>query len=287
MVGEFPELQGIIGGYYAGSDGEDVATAAAITTHYCPQGPDDRLPATAEGLAVALADKIDTLVGFFGKSARPTGSKDPFALRRAALGVIRILTEAEISLSLTEILGKAAGYHGFTKIDDELLPFIRERLRVSLRDAGIAHDVVAAALGSDNLDDICLLADRAAALGAFLGSENGAGLMAGWRRAARILKSEESKDKQAFAPKTDPSLFVKPAETKLHAALGAFPAASSDADLGAALTSLGCMRAPIDHFFDEVVVNDNNPLVRSNRLGLLAMVRERMLRVADFSKLEG
>ena len=154
MVGEFPELQGIMGGYYATGAGEDTATAEAIAAHYRPQGLDDRLPATAEGLAVALADKIDTLVGFFGVGATPTGSKDPFALRRAALGVIRILTEANISLSLNDILRKAAVYHGFTTIGDELLTFIRERLRVRLRDTGIAHDVVAAALGDGELDDI-------------------------------------------------------------------------------------------------------------------------------------
>ena len=208
-------------------------------------------------------------------------------MRRAALGVIRILIEANISLSLQDTLRKAAGYHGFAAIDDELLPFIRERFRVSLRDAGIAHDVVAAALGDSELDNICLLADRAAALGTFLSSENGAGLMTGWRRAASILKSEESKDKQAFAPKTDPSLFVNTAETDLHSALEALPVAFSDIDLDAALTSLGGMRTPIDRFFEEVVVNDDNPKVRDNRLGLLAMVRERMLGVADFSKLEG
>ena len=287
MVSEFPELQGIMGGYYAVSGGEKVATAAAIASHYRPQGPGVGLPDTAEGLAVALADKIDTLVGFFGVGARPNGSKDPFALRRAALGVIRILTEAEISLPLPKILQKAAGYNGFATIDDELLPFIRERVRVGLRDAGIAHDVVAAALGDGELEDICLLADRAVTLGAFLDSEDGAGLMAGWRRAASILKSEEAKDKQVFVPETNPGLFVKPAETELHAALEALPATSRNVDLSAALTCLGSMRAPIDHFFDEVVVNDDNPSVRRNRLGLLAMVRERMLGVANFSKLEG
>ena len=287
VVGEFPELQGIMGGYYAAAAGEDASTAAAIAAHYRPQGPDENLPGSAEGLAVALADKIDTLVGFFGVGARPTGSKDPFALRRAALGVIRILIEANISLPLQETLRKAAGYHGFAAIDDELLPFIRERLRVSLRDTGIAHDVFAAALGDSELDNICLLADRAAALGTFLGSENGAGLMTGWRRAASILKSEESKAKQAFTPKTDPSLFVNTAETDLHSALEALPVASSDIDLDAALRLLGGMRTSIDRFFEEVVVNDDNPKVRDNRLGLLAMVREKMLGVADFSKLEG
>ncbi len=287
MVSEFPELQGIMGGYYAKGAGEDAAAAEAIAVHYRPEGPDDSLPATAEGLAVALADKIDTLVGFFGVGARPTGSKDPFALRRAALGVIRILIEGNISLSLHGVLQNAAVYYGFTTIDDELLPFIRERLRVNLRDTGIAHDVVAAALGNGELDDICLLADRATALGNFLCSENGAGLVACWRRATSILKFEESKDKKAFASETDPSLFVNSAETELHAALEALPKASTDADLGAALISLGGMRAPIDRFFDEVVVNDDNPSIRSNRLGLLAMVREKMLGVADFSKLEG
>jgi len=287
MVSEFPELQGIMGGYYAASASENVATAAAIAAHYRPQGSDVSLPATAEGLAVALADKIDTLVGFFGVGARPNGSKDPFALRRAALGVIRILTESEIRLSLPDILQKAAVYHGFATIDAELLPFIRERVRVGLRDAGIAHDVVAAVIGDGELEDICLLVNRAATLSAFLDSEDGAGLMVGWRRAARILKSEEIKDKQTFAPKTKPSLFVKPAETELHAALEALPPESRSVDLGAALTSLCGMRGPIDHFFDEVIVNDDNPSVRSNRLGLLAMVRERMLGVANFSKLEG
>ncbi len=287
MVGEFPELQGIMGGYYARNAGENGLIPAAIAAHYRPQGPYDSLPATADGLAVALADKIDTLVGFFGVGACPTGSKDPFALRRAAIGVIRILTESNISISIQDILEKAAGYHGFTAIDDDLLPFIRERLRVNLRDTGIAHDVVAAALGDGELDDICLLGNRAAALNAFVISENGAGLVSGWRRAVSILKSEEIKEKQEFAPKTDPSLFVKPAETDLHAALKALPTVSDDGDLNVVLASLGGMRKPIDRFFEEVVVNDDSLRVRSNRLGLLALVRERMLGVADFSKLEG
>ena len=164
MVGEFPELQGIMGGYYAKGAGEDADTAEAIAAHYRPEALDDSLPATAEGLAVALADKIDTLVGLFGVGARPTGSRILLPCA-AALGVIRILTEANISLSLQGILHNAAGYYGFKTINDELLPFIRERLRVSLRDTGIAHDVVAAVLGDGELDDICLLAERAAALG--------------------------------------------------------------------------------------------------------------------------
>ena len=292
MVGEFPELQGIIGGYYAASSGESKAVADAISTHYRPQGPDDGLPQTPVGLAVALADKIDSLVGFFGVGARPTGSKDPFALRRAALGVIRMVCEARIRLPLSATLDIAARLHGFDQADGELLPFIRERLRVRLRDNGLMHDVVAAALGDDDGDDLLMLADRAAALGAFLDSENGAGLLAGWRRAASILKSEENRDKKNFVAKTDPALFTTEAERRLHETVaGLLTADNRDGKTPEALLqvmeSLGALRVPIDGFFDDVVVNDEDPGIRENRLGLLAMVREMMLGVADFSKLEG
>ena len=297
MVGEFPELQGIMGGYYAArtafdGPGEDAAVATAISDHYRPQGPDDAVPATPEALVVALADKIDTLVGFFGVGAKPTGSKDPFALRRAALGVIRILIESKTRLPVTRIFQAAAGHHGFDGVNADLDPFMRERLRVSLREGGIAHDIVAAAFGDDSIDDFLLLADRAAALAAFIDTETGAGLMAGWRRAASILKSEESKDKQVFSPKTDPSLFSNDAEAKLFdttkdLADGAAATAQEPEDLMALMQSLGELRVPIDQFFDQVVVNDDNPRVRENRLGLLALVRAKMLGVADFSKLEG
>jgi glycyl-tRNA synthetase beta chain len=159
MVGEFPELQGIMGGYYAAASGEDKAVCDAITAHYRPQGPADDLPATPEAMVVALADKIDTLVGFFGIDAKPTGSKDPFALRRAALGVIRIIVDGQLTIPLGKILQAGASGYGFAKVDADLLPFIRDRLRGYLRDQKMRHDVVAAALADDDGDDICFDGD--------------------------------------------------------------------------------------------------------------------------------
>ena len=292
MVGEFPELQGIMGGHYIRE--AEPAVADAVAAHYRPQGPADSLPGSAEGCVVSLADKVDSLVGFFGVGAKPTGSKDPFALRRAALGIIRIIRERRIRMPLGTILSAAAKAHGFDAVDPDLLAFIRERLRVTLRDDGLAHDVVAAALGDDGAegdDDILALADRAAALSEFLSGDDGTGLLAGWRRAASILNAEESKAKQAFSPETDPRLFTEDAEIALHGALAALPEPAAGAQdretLLAAMQSLGGLRGPIDGFFDRVVVNDDDAAVRQNRLGLLAMVRHSMQRVADFSKLEG
>ena len=292
MVGEFPELQGIMGGHYIRA--AEPAVADAVAAHYRPQGPADSLPGSAEGCVVSLADKIDSLVGFFGVGAKPTGSKDPFALRRAALGIIRIIRERRIRMPLGTILSAAAKAHGFDAVDPDLLAFIRERLRVTLRDDGLAHDVVAAALGDDGAegdDDILALADRAAALSEFLSGDDGTGLLAGWRRAASILNAEESKAKQAFSPETDPRLFTEDSEIALHGALAALPEPAAGAQdretLLAAMQSLGGLRGPIDGFFDRVVVNDDDAAVRQNRLGLLAMVRHSMQRVADFSKLEG
>ena len=294
MVGEFPELQGIMGGHYARHHGVSAQVADAIEQHYRPKGADDGIPDCATGLAVSLVDKIDSLVGFFGVGAKPTGSKDPFALRRAALGVIRIIREQNLRLALRPLLAAAASAHGFDVVDADILLFIRERLRVSLRDDGLTHDVVAAALGDDGAagdDDLLALSDRAAALSTFLSGDEGAGLLAGWRRAASILNAEESKAKQTFSPETDPGLFAEDAETALHAALLALPEPSDGGSDRAALLetmqSLGGLRAPIDSFFDRVVVNDDDAAVRHNRLGLLAMVRGSMQRVADFSKLEG
>ena len=292
MVGEFPELQGIMGGHYIRA--AEPAVADAVAAHYRPQGPADSLPGSAEGCVVSLADKVDSLVGFFGVGAKPTGSKDPFALRRAALGIIRIIRERHIRMPLGTILSAAAKAHGFDAVDPDLLAFIRERLRVTLRDDGLAHDVVAAALGDDGAegdDDILALADRAAALSEFLSGDDGTGLLAGWRRAASILNAEESKAKQAFSPETDPRLFTEDSEIALHGALAALPEPAAGAQdretLLAAMQSLGGLRGPIDGFFDRVVVNDDDAAVRQNRLGLLAMVRHSMQRVADFSKLEG
>ena len=294
MVGEFPELQGIMGGYYARNAGEAAAVADAVAGHYRPQGPSDDLPGTPEGCVVSLADKIDSLVGFFGVGAKPTGSKDPFALRRAALGVIRIILEMRIRMPILPVLASAASAHGFAAPDPDLEPFIRERLRVSLRDAGLAHDIVAAAFGDGTgtgQDDILGLADRAAALSTFLGGDDGAGLVAGWRRASSILDAEEAKAGQGFEAVSDPQLFVEDAEAGLYAALTALPEPDtqlqSRGDILAVMQSLGSLRQPIDAFFDSVVVNHDDTSTRLNRLGLLAMVRQAMQRVADFSRLEG
>ena len=284
MVGEFPELQGIIGGYYARHDGEADSVATAIATHYRPQGPADDVPETPTAKAVALADKIDTLVGFFGIGAKPTGSKDPFALRRAALGVIRIILDGELSLPLATLLQKAAENYQFDAVDEDLLPFIRDRLRVYLRDQNMRHDVVAAALADASGDDVCRMADEARSLAGFLADGEGAGLMAGWRRVSSMLLAEEKKAKTAFSATTDPTLF-NDIEQRLHKALIAVP--DNGVDFSVQLTALGQLRSPIDAFFDGIVVNDDDPAIRLNRLGLLAAIREKMLMVADFSKIEG
>ena len=284
MVGEFPELQGIIGGYYARHDGEADSVATAIATHYRPQGPADDVPETPTAKAVALADKIDTLVGFFGIGAKPTGSKDPFALRRAALGVIRIILDGELSLPLATLLQKAAENYQFDAVDEDLLPFIRDRLRVYLRDQNMRHDVVAAALADASGDDVCRMADEARSLAGFLADGEGAGLMAGWRRVSSMLSAEEKKAKTAFSATTDPTLF-NDIEQRLHKALIAVP--DNGVDFSVQLTALGQLRLPIDAFFDGIVVNDDDPAIRLNRLGLLAAIREKMLMVADFSKIEG
>ena len=284
MVGEFPELQGIIGGYYARHDGEANTVASAIATHYRPQGPTDQVPETPTAKAVALADKIDTLVGFFGIGAKPTGSKDPFALRRAALGVIRIILDAELSLPLATLLQKAAENYQFDAVDGDILPFIRDRLRVYLRDQNMRHDVVAAALADSSGDDLCRMADEARSLAGFLADGDGAGLMAGWRRVSSMLSAEEKKAKKSFPATIDPALF-NDIEQRLHTALAAVP--DSDVDFASKLTALGQLRLPIDAFFDGIVVNDDDPAIRLNRLGLLAVIREKMLMVADFSKIEG
>lgn len=284
MVGEFPELQGIIGGYYARHDGEADSVATAIATHYRPQGPADDVPETPTAKAVALADKIDTLVGFFGIGAKPTGSKDPFALRRAALGVIRIILDGELSLPLATLLQKAAENYQFDAVDEDLLPFIRDRLRVYLRDQNMRHDVVAAALADASGDDVCRMVDEARSLAGFLADGEGAGLIAGWRRVSSMLSAEEKKAKTAFLATTDPTLF-NDIEQRLHKALIAVP--DHSVDFSVQLKALGQLRMTIDAFFDGIVVNDDDPAIRLNRLGLLAAIREKMLMVADFSKIEG
>ena len=242
------------------------------------------MPATPTAMVVALADKVDTLVGFFSINAKPTGSRDPFALRRAALGIIRIIVDGKLNLPLATVLQAAANGYGFAAVDVDLLPFIRDRLRGYLRDQHIRHDVVAAALADADGDDFRLMAARATALAAFITTPDGDGLMAGWRRVSSILAVEEKKANEAFAASSDPTLFTD-IEQALFTPLSKIP--DNHAGVDAQLDALGLLRLPIDVFFDKIVVNDDDPEIRLNRLGLLAMIREKMLAVADFTKIEG
>jgi glycyl-tRNA synthetase beta chain len=290
MVGEFPELQGIMGGYYARHAGEDDKVANAIAQHYRPQGPRDSLPETKEGLAVSLADKIDTLTGFFGINQKPTGSRDPFALRRAALGILRMVDEADLSLDLDAILATSAKLHGFDSADAELPSFISERLRVSLRDRGYGHDVIAAVLAkieAGRCGDIRLLCRLTSALDGFLSTDAGQGLRAGWRRVASILEAEEKKS--AISDKLASASLSTSEEKALYDAVVNLPelSVSSLAAIEASITALAGLVEPINHFFDNVVVNSEDEDIRLNRLALLSRIRGAMYEIADFGQLEG
>ena len=290
-VGEFPEVQGVIGGYLGRHGGEVEAVANAVAEHYRPEGPGDAIPATDPGRRIALADKIDTLVGFFGIGAVPTGSKDPFALRRAALGVIRIIIEGEIDLPLTPVFDKAAKAYGFDAAAESLMPFFHDRLKVWLRDRGIRHDLVSAVIRqgdsrNDDLNHLCRLAET---LASFMAQDDGAALLAGYKRASNILAAEEKKEGRRFDGKVDPSGFRDDEEIALHQrcdALAAKPVADTDTAI-ARMQSLGGLRAPIDRFFENVTVNDDDQHTRLNRLNLLARIRMIMEEVADFSAIEG
>jgi glycyl-tRNA synthetase beta chain len=304
MVGEFPELQGVMGRYYALEAGEPAAVADAIRDHYKPQGPSDNVPTDPVGIAVALADKLDTLVGFWAIDEKPTGSKDPFALRRAALGVVRILLESEARLSMREAGGKAdfdlaehTGGKGFVggaweDYGEDLLSFFADRLKQHLRDEGLRHDLIDAvfALGED---DLVLITKRVEALGAFLGTEDGANLLAGYKRAANILKAEEKKGALPDNLVVDGALIDAGAEEEihLHQTLGQvrhdIEEPLKNEDFAAVMTELAKLRGPVDAFFEHVMVNDQDAAVRANRLALLADIRDTLHRVADFSQIEG
>lgn len=282
MVGEFPELQGVMGGYYAGAEGLDEAVAAAISDHYRPQGPGDRTPSAPTAMAVALADKMDTILGFFAIGEAPTGSRDPYALRRAALGVIRIILENRLRLPLREIIA-ASPFSG-----EGAVQFFAERLKVVLRERGARHDLVDAvfALGDD---DLTRVVDRVEALGGFLGSENGANLLAGYKRAGNILNAES---KKGPLPDGDPARPEGPAEEiALFDALShgrpEIGASLDSEDYDAAFTALAALRAPVDAFFDGVLVNSPVAAERDNRLRLLGWVRGVMREAADFSLVSG
>ncbi|MBA4355209.1 MAG: glycine--tRNA ligase subunit beta, partial [Novosphingobium sp.] len=319
MVGEFPELQGLMGGYYARAEGLPDAVADAIRDHYKPVGQGDDVPSAPVTVAVALADRIDTLVQFFEIQLKPTGSKDPFALRRAAIGLIGLVLENGLRSSLSDMLRactiQSLGQPGIF-LSDGLLEFIVDRLKVQQREAGVRHDLIDAVFALGGEDDLVRLLARVHALQAFVGTEDGSNLIAGYKRAANILKKEGFSaidmipadgeedplvmvDDPAFAGIADqmahaPSALTyapEPAEAALIAALeSAGPQADraiAIEDFTAAMAALASLRAPIDAFFETVTVNDADAKKRSSRLALLDRFRAAVHKVADFSRIEG
>ncbi|TGQ52404.1 glycine--tRNA ligase subunit beta [Mesorhizobium sp. M1C.F.Ca.ET.193.01.1.1] len=290
VVGEFPELQGAMGRKYALLQGEHPSVAAAAEDHYKPQGPSDRVPTDPVSVAVGLADKLDTLTGFWAIDEKPTGSKDPFALRRAALGVVRILVENRIRLGLTSIFAKAfANFPGGAGQTSDLLAFFHDRLKVYLRDQGARYDLIDAVITPQS-DDLLQIVRRVEALGSLLDTEGGKNLLAGTKRAANILAAEEKK-KTLVAEAVEPALFRENAEKKLFAAVNQAEKEAGQAiqneDFSAAMLSLSVLREPVDSFFEGVLVNDEDQAVRANRLALLARIRAATDQVADFSKIVG
>ena len=296
MVGEFPELQGVMGGYYARHDGEPDAVAHAVRDHYAPKGPTDALPSAPVSVSVALADKLDQLAAFFAAGEQPSGSGDPYALRRAGLGVIRLVRENGLRVKLGDLA--AAAFPGPPIVPPdalgatvgEVVGFLVERLRVQLRADGARHDVLAAVFAAGADDDLVRLLARTDALAALLGTADGANLLTAYRRAANILRIEEKRDGPHRDP-PDPALFEQGEERALAAALDdAEPRLVHQIgaeDFAAAMTTLAALRPPLDAFFDKVTVNASEPNLRRNRLRLLNRVRAAMDRVADFSKIEG
>ncbi len=328
MVGEFPELQGLMGRYYAEAAGTKPEIARAIELHYKPKGPTDTVPKAADGdavaIAVALADKLDTLVGFWAIDEKPTGSGDPYQLRRAALGVIRIVLENDLRLPLVPIFERAAklversastvsiaekqkaggvfvhatgrafvNWNGqqVSANSVDLLSFFADRLKVHLRDKGARHDLIDAVFSLGGQDDLALIVKRVEALGEFLKTEDGASLLIGVRRAINILRDEEKKDKKSYAGAADAKLLREPQEKTLHAAIQKVSkdtkAAINVENFAGAMRALAELRAPVDAFFDKVIVNADDAALRANRLALLSEIRAATLNVADFSKIAG
>jgi glycyl-tRNA synthetase beta chain len=291
MVGEFPELQGVMGRYYALHDGEAPAVADAIRDHYAPRGPTEPAPSAPVSLTVALADKLDQLAGFFAIGEKPTGSGDPYALRRAALGVIRIIRENGLRTHMRRLLAAASADPATTQM---VFEFIVERLVVQLRADGARYDVLNAVFGAKGLDqdrddDLVALLARTEAVTALLQTPDGANLLAAYRRAANILRIEERKD-GPFSDAPDPALFREQAEVDLDQALanchGVADQLNEEA-YGPAMTKMATLRAPLDSFFEKVTVNAPEPELRRNRLRLLNQVRSIMDQIADFSRIEG
>jgi glycyl-tRNA synthetase beta chain len=293
-VGEFPELQGIIGRYIALAQGEDAAVADAIAEHYKPQGQGDTVPSHPVSIAVALADKLDMLVGFWAIGEKPTGSKDPYALRRAALGVIRIVLENGLRVPLGQAIGLATGQQRAAAAATEtadLANFFADRLKVYLRDKGARHDLIDAIFSLPGQDDLLMIVRRVEALSRFLETEDGASLLALVRRALNILKIEEKKDARSFDGKPAAKLLIEKEEKALNAAIKAvsdevIPALEAE-NFEGAMAALAKLRAPVDAYFEKVTVNADDPETRENRLTLLAQIRALTMQIADFSKIEG
>jgi glycyl-tRNA synthetase beta chain len=311
MVGEFPELQGVMGRYYALNDGEDPRVASAIADHYKPLGPNDTCPTAPDTVVVALADKIDSLTAFFAIGEKPSGSRDPFALRRAAQGVIRIILENDLRLPLRGPFIAAAGlipvdYQKMMEeheIAGELVDFVFDRLRVHVREQGIGHDLIEAARrpgrvvtdpGSRSVvqeDDLTRFMRRVRALQDFLSTDDGANLLIAYRRASNIVTIEERRDGCFYGGAVRRGELRQPEEAALERSLREV---SQDAVRGleqegfeAAMQSLARLRRPVDEFFEKVTVNDPDPALRENRLRLLSRIRAVMNQVADFSQIEG
>jgi glycyl-tRNA synthetase beta chain len=284
MVGEFPELQGLMGRYYALAAGRAEAVAAASEAHWKPQGPSDMVPTAPVSVAVALADKLDTLTGFWAIDEKPTGSKDPFALRRAALGVIRLVLENNLRLPLNQIFGENSW-------SPSLLAFFHDRLKVYLKDLNIRHDVIDACIAMPGSDDLTLLVKRAKALQATLETDDGENLIQGFKRANNILTQAEEKDGVEYSYGADIKFAEDPAEKALFTALDTAEAQIAPAmeaeDFGAAMAAMATLRGPIDQFFTDVQVNAESQILRRNRLNMLSRIRQICLSVADLTKIEG
>jgi glycyl-tRNA synthetase beta chain len=324
MVGEFPELQGLMGRYYAQLQGEHPSVAAAVEEHYKPAGPSDRVPTDPVSVTVALADKLDTLIGFWAIDEKPTGSKDPYALRRAALGVTRLVLDRALRLPLVSIfdghadrlektfaaaahdrgrksgalysvaIGRALVLWGDRQVgtnSPDLLSFFADRLKVHLRDQGARHDLIDAVFALPGEEDLLMIVRRVEALGRFLDTEDGRNLLAGTKRAANILRIEEKKDARAYEEAPDPAALVQPEEKALYEALRAGAEDARDRvakeDFKGALSALARLRPAVDAFFDKVTVNADDPRLRENRLRLLNLLRQATREVADFSRIEG
>ena len=280
MIYEFPDLQGLMGRYYAKEAGMSDAVAAAAQDHYSPLGPSDDVPAAPVSVAVALAEKIDKLTGFWAIDEKPTGSKDPFALRRAALGVIRLVLENDLTLKLSTVMK-----------DEDLLSFFHDRLKVFLKDEGVSHDVIDASLAMPGNDDLLLLVNRAKALAAFLKTDDGGNLIQGFKRANNILSQAEDKDGVEYSYGADIKFAETDEEKALFAALDAADARIAPAmaaeDFAVAMSAMADLRSPIDAFFETVQINADSEVLRRNRLNLLHRIRTICLSVADLRKLEG